>query len=369
MKMLLAIIMAMASLSLMTACAKAVTLEAGQCITVPGYNTTDNSTYSQTICAEPQCRINAHLNSNGTYENTTASCDVYVTVAVPPVQLNATPCTIARNLASGETYTNTSGSCNVTVSAENRTCPSCPTNQVCTLRDTLQPNQNLTQYNRTDGACDVSLTIAQCEPCQLFDLPYGYIAFPLEEQQRCNKMIDSYAALNDRLAACSTDLNSTAGRVATMSGSFCPADPAKMLEGWNALSSYEREDLVYFSRVNDSVNYIDLSNMIAPNATGPERSNIDYFADQALKHYADIGFAKVQCTSYYNPALNRNVTSCLYSPLVNEACIESVGGLDKINGTGYATGVTHASATTIGIFAIIMICIHLYSRAPVVPKR
>lgn len=341
----------------MAGSAGAMDLAPGECIDVHTYNTTHplNLSYytfsTVTICAE----------------------EMNLTEIVDEHNLNQS-CYIRDIVNANTSYNNSLFPCDVIINTTEMFCPACPIipeREKCTITDNIYPMVgNSSKYENSTDYCEINLTIAHCEECDVFQMPGNYSLVENERMARLTDTAEKGIQASGLAIECFeslTDEKVARSECERLKRGVCPIGSEAILSGWERLSNFERAHLDKFSRLNVSVNMWEFADVAFPFEEDKQEST--WWSGIMLEDYAMVGFASTICETVYYEGYGVNRTECSYFPIINEYCMNETAGLVKIKQTGEVSGQIGTLAGGITLMLLIFAGFFLDGRAPVVPYR
>lgn len=159
------------------------------------------------------------------------------------------------------------------------------------------------------------------------------------------------------------------GEIESLQAQVCKIEDRQLLDCYTKMSNHEREYLEVFTRTKEAVDVFQFAMMVNPAAIGVEKTRVELYSNSYLENWNKCGFAKAFCYPVFNERYQVNTTICLYTPVVNDYCLNKTVGLRGIKGTGVLQG-----ALNTGLYGILFIIINFaivafFSKSPGMPWR
>lgn len=300
-------------------------ITAGSCQTFLLWNSTDSTSYNQTVCGGFfQWNMNKTLNYNEVFNITQEN--VFITA---PANTSA-KCFIRASIAGN--FSQKSENCDVEVGIENLT--NYMTN--FTYEITPKEEEEIKIENYTNF-CSINMTVKGYP--EQFKLPVNNTIIPQAQYDLFSKNLEKGFSVVEQAMKCTETLGVVrsdnirlGSELADAKNRRCGVSDATLLNGWKMLFPNEIETLRYFANIENPTNSLQLvKNMESgKNMTKDEFNYKRYYVEQSLKKYYDIGFAELRERTYWSETLQSNTTDYMYYPLVSEYCLNRTSDLMSI---------------------------------------
>lgn len=326
----------------------------------------------------PICSINLSILANQTFHETTNPCNVHITSTLPSNLSNFSVCDVNITLLPNMSYSKTDYPCNVHFESL------LPTNET-NLSDYLEsfPQcefDNLTiipKFNEdvffieTNGTCNVNFTVAGFDyPNNTIPVDYERFVKMNELAQKCSDLLEKTQNENvtyltthfAELLAESERENDALSKIID-DAALCTLDDKKLLTGWKKLPAFQKRYVDEFSRFYGY--YIDdreFADVIQKDFE--TRGAALFHSGVILESYRDAGFATDECHIEYDSLLQRNASTCVYTPTIIYSCLNRTSVLMSISNDEYWNGFTGMGIVFIIFFALIAVALYLQHRYP-----
>jgi hypothetical protein len=329
-------------------------------VTVPVFNSTDNTTSNQTfyavsgsiqICPKHTAVSFLNLTAGYSANGSTGTCDYNVSVQnltdmFPRRSFNFT-------LSNGGNYRFNDTFIEINADADALFCPVCPVPKICSRNDGFPGfiNESYDWKIYEEGVCDINITVP-AKPYCLSDDKEWLMSHTCVESGTLGNLLQ----MSNQTAELEAKVKIYEGTWSSPRD-ICKLAPKVLADGWGKLSFWERNHLYLFASLGDApVKLETFANMAMPTSTNPdEMTNNLNQARMALENYRMVNFAdywKENVTTGDGRAYPQIVG---YRSLISTECVNQTASLSELSKQEHSNGWWNGAILAVIGFVVLII--------------